>query len=387
MLAPQPFFEPRGTPFSVLGRLRALSHLGHKVDLVTYHVGQDVEIPGVAILRIPAISFIREIPVGPSGIKPVLDTLLFAKAFRLLQQEHYDLIHTHEEACFLGVLLAKSFRIPHLYDMHSSLPQQLQNFRFYSRFRPLVSLFEWLERWAINTSDALITICPALEEHVKKINYQVPQVLIENMASEEDPLAISEEDMRIFEAAHVGLDGRKVVLYAGTFEPYQGLDLLIASAEQVLNRRHDVMFLLVGGKPEQVRHYQRLVEERGLASHFLFTGLRPPQEIPRFIRLAHVLVSPRTSGTNTPLKIYAYLQSDKPIVATNLHTHTQILNTDVAVLVDPIPASLAQGILTVLKNTSLASQLGKQARQLFETRYSFQTFVQKTDWILQMAAR
>ncbi|MCH7624768.1 MAG: glycosyl transferase family 1, partial [Chloroflexi bacterium] len=45
MLAPQPFLEPRGTPFSVLGRLKALSQLGHKVDLVTYHLGSDVEIP------------------------------------------------------------------------------------------------------------------------------------------------------------------------------------------------------------------------------------------------------------------------------------------------------------------------------------------------------
>jgi len=47
MIAPQPFFEPRGTPFSVLGRLKAFSELGHEVDLVTYHVGQDVVIPKV----------------------------------------------------------------------------------------------------------------------------------------------------------------------------------------------------------------------------------------------------------------------------------------------------------------------------------------------------
>ena len=51
MIAPQPFFEPRGTPFSVLGRLRALSELGHEVDLVTYHVGRDVPVANVRIIR------------------------------------------------------------------------------------------------------------------------------------------------------------------------------------------------------------------------------------------------------------------------------------------------------------------------------------------------
>ena len=75
MIAPQPFFEPRGTPFSVFGRLRALSQLGHDVDLVTYHVGASPAIPGVTIFRTTALRFIREIPIGPSRVKLFLDVL------------------------------------------------------------------------------------------------------------------------------------------------------------------------------------------------------------------------------------------------------------------------------------------------------------------------
>ena len=48
-----------------------------------------------------------------------------------------------------------------------------------------------------------------------------------------------------------------------------------------------------------------------------------------------ILVSPRIRGTNTPLKIYSYLRSGKPIVATDLLTHTQVLSPDVARLVAP----------------------------------------------------
>ncbi len=65
---------------------------------------------------------------------------------------------------------------------------------------------------------------------------------------------------------------------------------------------------------------------RGLADAVIFTGQRPAEEIPRYLDAATVLVSPRASGTNTPLKIYQYLRSGRPIVATRLRTHTQVLN-------------------------------------------------------------
>ena len=55
MIAPQPFFEPRGTPISVRQRLTGLTMLGHQVDLATYHLGEDVDLPGLTIYRTPSI--------------------------------------------------------------------------------------------------------------------------------------------------------------------------------------------------------------------------------------------------------------------------------------------------------------------------------------------
>jgi glycosyltransferase involved in cell wall biosynthesis len=385
MLAPQPFFEPRGTPFSILGRLKALSKLGHEVELVTYHLGQDVAVPNLVIHRTPRIRFINTVKIGPGLTKLFLDILLFAKAIHLLRKNRYDLLHTHEEASFFGILLVKLFGIRHLYEMHSSLPQQLSNFQF-TRFRPLIRFFEWLESAAVASSNAVITVCPALEEHVKKVYGHVRGVMIENVSAGDYPEAITEEDVENFKTAY-SLNGEKIVLYTGTFEPYQGLSLLISSAEQVLRQRQDVMFLLVGGTLDQVRYYRSWVNRLGLSNHFYFTGTRPPEEIPKLVRISHILVSPRISGTNTPLKIYSYLQSGKPIVATNIYSHTQVLNSDVAMLADPCPESFAQGILSVLGNLSLARRLAIEARMLSQHRYDFQTFVQKTAQVLQIAMR
>lgn len=385
MIAPQPFFEARGTPFSVLGRLRALSALGHHVDLVTYHIGQDVEIPGLAIFRTPSIPFISQISIGPSVLKLFLDILLFAKTLWMLISRRYDLLHTHEEASFFGFILARVFRLRHLYDMHSSLPQQLKNFE-YTKFSPIVSLFQWFEQQVINASHAVITICPALKDQVREINHRVPHVLIENVATEGNPDDVSAEECEQFRRTYA-LEGKQVILYTGTFEPYQGLELLVDGAPTVLQAHPQVVYLLMGGKREQYQALQSRARQVGCLEYFRFTGMRPPREIPVALRICDVLVSPRTSGTNTPLKIYQYLQSGKPIVATNLYTHTQVLTPDVAVLVEPTYGALAEGINRVLADPVLAARVGGQARDLFDRQYSFHSFVQKTDHVLQLAMR
>jgi len=382
MIAPEPFFQPRGTPISVLGRLKALSSLGHEVDLLTYHVGNDVVIPGIKIYRTLSIRFIKEVPIGPSWVKVLLDIFLFGMAFRMLLRKRYDLLHTHEEASMFGAALSKVFKLPHLYDFHSSIPHVIRSFG-YQRFRPLILFFDWIERWVIHSSNAIIVISPALAEYVKKINKKIPLVTIENTMEVIDPKSISEEKIQKLKLVNPQLDGKKIVLYTGTFELYQGLDLLISSAVRILRCRDDVMFVLVGGKPNQVEHYHNRASKLGLNPYFLFTGVRPLEEIPIFINIADVLVSPRIEGNNTPLKIYDYLKSGKPIVATKNTSHTQILNPEVAILVEPDPEALALGILSVLENHSLARRIGEQARKYFEERYNYQSFVQQTEQILQ----
>jgi glycosyltransferase involved in cell wall biosynthesis len=179
MLVPEPFFTPRGTPYSVRGRLQALSALGHRVDVITYHVGTDIPLPNLRIYRTPRIRFIQTVPIGPSLTKVCLDILLFARAVFRLMREKYDVIHTHEEAGMMGAVLAPMAGAQHLYDMHSSLPQQFDNFQAYN-YRPIVRVFEVLEQFMIRRSDAVITICPELSERVAAIDKDRPCFLIEN---------------------------------------------------------------------------------------------------------------------------------------------------------------------------------------------------------------
>ena len=179
MIVPEPFFTPRGTPFSVRGRLKALSALGHHVDVVTYHIGNDISLPNIQIYRTPWIPWIRSVAIGPSLTKIFLDLLLFGVALIRLTTGRYDVIHTHEEAGLMGTVLARWAKVQHLYDMHSSLSQQLANFKAYN-YRPIVKFFEVLEGLVIRRADAVITICPELSKRVAAIDKDRPCILIEN---------------------------------------------------------------------------------------------------------------------------------------------------------------------------------------------------------------
>ena len=66
-----------------------------------------------------------------------LDAALAATALRRALSTRYDAVHSHEEGGLIGVVLAAMLGVPHLYDMHSSLPQQLSNFEFSTRSRCL----------------------------------------------------------------------------------------------------------------------------------------------------------------------------------------------------------------------------------------------------------
>ena len=139
-----------------------------------------------------------------------------------------------------------------------------------------------------------------------------------------------------------------MVLYTGTFEAYQGLDLLFEAMAIVHDACPDARLVLAGGKPDQVDRARDRARVAGIGAVTIFAGERPADEIPAYLLAADVLVSPRSRGTNTPLKIYQYLRSGKPIVATRLLTHTQVLSDDTAVLTGATSAEFAGGILEAL---------------------------------------
>jgi glycosyltransferase involved in cell wall biosynthesis len=317
------------------------------------------------------------VKIGPSLAKIPLDVLLSVTALRCALGGKYDAVHSHEEAGLIGVVLASALRVPHLYDMHSSLPQQLSNFAF-SGSRLLRQCFVAIERLMIRWSRVVIVICPALEDTVRAIDPAAQVILIENAPGSAEESASPPAAAPVREAFRMG-PAVPLVLYTGTFEAYQGLGLLFAAMAEVTKVRPEARLLLAGGKSEQVDRARAEAEAAGIGDVTFFAGERPAAEIPAYLAAATVLVSPRSQGTNTPLKIYQYLRSGRPIVATRLLTHTQVLSDETALLTGATAAEFAEGILSILDNPTRAAVIAANAKTLADTKYTYAAYLERTE--------
>jgi glycosyltransferase involved in cell wall biosynthesis len=389
VIAPQPFFSPRGTPFSVYYRTSVMARQGVSIDFLTYGEGQDVDIDGVRIIRIPRFATLGNVKIGPSALKLFLDIFILLWAVRLLRKNRYDFVHAHEEAVFICRLLKPFFNFRMIYDMHSSLPQQLTNFQF-SRSRTLLRTFEWLENSCLRAAEAVVTICPELHDYVNGIiEDQQKHILIENCLFDEVKLKNTAPGpvtatSAIPQAAGELPVGKRFVVYTGTLEAYQGMDILVEAFKHVSAEIPDAFLLVIGGNRDQVTRYRGLSASFGIQEKCFFTGRVPQAEAKYYLGIASVLVSPRSEGTNTPLKIYEYLASGIPIVATDIQSHTQILDDDVSFLVKPDGPSMARGIIASLEDKERRNRTIANARRLFEEKYSRAVYESKIRRLMEL---
>ncbi len=364
MLAPQPFMQQRGTPLATLRAVRALTAVGHEIDLLTYHEGDPIEVPGCRHHRTPALPGLDGVPPGFSFRKLLCDVLMVACAMRLCRRNRYDVVHAIEESVFIAMAVRALFGIPYVYDMDSSLPEQLEDrFRF---MRPLRPVLDFFESRALRHSAGVVAVCRALEDTVKAYGNHPPVVRVEDSSL----LPASDPESRKPIAAWPEAGSRRAVMYVGNLQAYQGIDLLLDSFSSLLKLRDDTDLVVVGGSENEIRACQGRARELGISDATHFLGPRPVAQLGGLLNAADILVSPRTAGRNTPMKIFSYLDSGTPILATNLPTHTQVLDADVATLVHPEPDAMARGMNRLLSDPTLGRRLAAAARRRVATQFS-----------------
>lgn len=365
-LAPQPFFQERGTPIAVDLLLKVLSDRGENIDLVTYHIGQDVDYDNVAIHRISEIPFIRTVSPGFSFRKLICDFFLFWKATALLSKFPYHVIHAVEESVFMAFVFKKIWKIEYIYDMDSHLSAQL--FDKHPSLRPMKRFFTYLENKVIRDAKLILPVNRGLVEDFEDLDRQkiveLHDVSLLQEGAWDDEFSIREE------MGQAGI----LVMYVGNLESYQGIDLLLMSFAEIAEHSNDIKLVIIGGKPDDIRKYKQISQELEISSIVRFIGPKPLRNLGYYLSQADILVSPRISGTNTPMKIYSFLESGKAIVATNLSTHTQVLNEQVAVLTEPSPREFAKGILLVAKDANLRKKIGENGKSLAQEKFTLEEF-------------
>jgi glycosyltransferase involved in cell wall biosynthesis len=358
LLAPHPFFQQRGTPIAERMMLEVLAGRGHLVDVLTYREGEDVRIPGCRIRRIPSLPFVRDVQPGFSWKKLASDAAMLVRCLGMVRRRRYDVVHAVEESAFMALVARWLFGVPYVYDMDSGLARQMiDRFPFLGRLRRLLERFE---KAAVRGSVGTLAVCRSLEDRAR--------------AWHPDGLVARIEDVSLLRDGEHEVDDLPegdgpIAMYVGNLQRYQGIDLLLGAFRYTLREVPAARLVVIGGDEESIRRYQGRCGER---VHFL--GPRPLARLGTYLRRATVLVSPRIHGENTPMKVYSYLDSGRPVLATRLPTHTQVLTDQIARLADPEPEALGTALAELLQDEELRQRLADAARDYAQRELTREAF-------------
>jgi glycosyltransferase involved in cell wall biosynthesis len=356
LVAPQPFYALRGTPIAVRQVVETLCQAGHQVDLLVYHAGEDIQIPGMRLIRAGRPPGVGHVPCGISVQKLVCDLWLISRMVGLLRRNRYDVVHAVEEAVFPAALMNRLSRGPRLiYDMDSSLSEQLTD--KWRALKPLRRLFETLERSVVRRSDATLAVCEELADKVRPWTDADRVTVLPDVPDCGEPVGAQVESLRDRVPA-----GGVLGLYVGNLEGYQGVDLLLDGLALV-EPEMGFCLIVIGGEERDIERYRARAASLSLEGRVFFLGKRPLAYLTSYLAQADVLISPRRLGANTPMKIYWYLQAGKPILATAIRSHLQVLDDNCAQLVAPNAASIAEGIRQLARDAELRAKLGGGAAE------------------------
>lgn len=369
-LSPQPFFEWRGSPIRVGFDVRALAELGYEVDLLTMPVGMPHTIPGVRVLRVPNALRVRSLPIGPSPAKAALDVVMLLQAWRMAGHRRYAVIHGVEEAGAIALAVARRCGARVIFEKHSDPGSHRKG-----ALRNLVlKAYARVEALTVRRADAVICTGEGLAAQVRASCararvFHVPDI----------PSSLAEAAPDKVKAARARLcrrSGERLAMYVGSFAVYQGIDLLFEAIPRAVAQCPGVRFVIIGGTPEQVAGRRGQMAAAGCAEAVTFHDPVPPDELPSVLAAADLLLSPRLTGVNTPLKLLDYLKAGAAIVATDTPANRLILDERTACLTAPDATAFAAGIVRLAADESARRDLAERGRRLQRETFSYDVFKQ-----------
>ena len=369
LLAPQPFYVERGTPIAVKWVAENLAAAGHAVDLVVFPFGETIEIPGVRIVRAEKPWGVARVGIGFSPQKLLCDVMLIRAARGLLRQNTYHVVHACEEAVFPALWLARRHRLPLVYDMDSSMADQLME--KWGWLKAVRWPLESFEKCAVRGADLVLPVCRSLADKVQTFAAGKNFAILHDQAMQFPPVPADTEPLR----RTLGITG-PMLLYVGNLEHYQGVGLLMDAFARIASQQPDAALVIIGGSPRDVEACRAKAAALGLSSRIHLLGPRPLHRLQYYLEQADVLVSPRLRGVNTPMKIYSYLLAGRAVVATRIESHTQVMDDSFACLVEPEPAAMGRVLGELMRDPDRRARLGVAAAAVARERQSAEAYRQ-----------
>lgn len=371
LISPQPFFQWRGSPIRVSFNAQALAKLGYSVDLLTLPIGEQCEMTGVNVIRVANPFRIGQIPIGPSLYKIFFDILLLFKGLKLIRKNKYLIIHGIEEAGIIAVFLSRLSSCKAIFEKHSDPSSYKKGFLK----NILLSGYALIERITVKYANAVICTGSGLVEQVDAMGTATKAFHIFDI-----PSSLVEPTPEYIAQIRQELQKQKdeiLITFVGSFAVYQGVDLLIESIPEVVKKCPQVRFIIIGGTKEAIAKRKTVLQHQGVLQAVSFIGMVAPNILPNHLAASDILLSPRISGVNTPLKLLDYFKAGRAIVATDIASNCLILNKDLAQLARPKPTDIANAIISLVENADKREAMGIEGRKLYESTYNFPNYTKK----------
>jgi glycosyltransferase involved in cell wall biosynthesis len=230
------------------------------------------------------------------------------------------------------------------------------------QFEPIISMLAKKGR-----IDRLVVNTERLKERMAKQG--VPREKIVYAPNGVD-LKLFKNLSRSFARKKLLLPHKTIIGYVGQFHTVgveKGINDLIR-AFKIVKEKVDCILCLVGGPKKMIKEYSEFARREGLEEEdIIFVGQVPPHRVPLYLYSFDVCVMPfpwteHYAYYMCPIKLFEYMASRRPIVASDLPAIRSFLNEEKAVLVKPgSPSALAEGIEKVLSDKELAKKIAEKA--------------------------
>lgn len=372
MIAPTSFFSDYGCHVRIYEEAVALRSRGHRVTICTYHNGDDA--PGLDIRRSLDVPWRRGVQVGSSRHKLYFDAMLSMQTMRTALSTRPQIIHAHlHEGALIGRFVARTLRVPLLFDYQGSLTAEMLDHRFLRPRSPLLGPTRRIERFVNDAADLIVTS----SHHAARRLIQDERVRRERVRALPDavdterfhPRALSPSE-RVALRARLGIGpDQPVVAYLGLLAPYQGTDLLLEAARRVRAAVPRVHFLIMGYPGTDT--YARQAAALGLSDCTSFPGRIPYLEAHRYLALGDIAVAPKLSLTEGAGKIFNYIASGLPVAAFDTPVAREIMGHDGYYARPGDATQLAEQLVRLLSGNGEARQRAERLRRRAETAYSW----------------
>jgi len=373
-----------GYSFRTLSIIREQRRLGWETFHVTGPKQGSVEGP---IESAEGFEFFRTAPLSAAvTATPVVNQFgviqrLAGRLEEVIEQCKPDIIHAHSPALngVAAIRGAKRSGIPVVYEVRAFWEDAAVDHGTAVEAGLRYRLSRRLETWVLRRASAVTTICNGLRNEIIERGIPNERVTVIPNAVDIDKFEWRKsKDPELI--AELGLDGRFVVGFIGSFYAYEGLTLLLKALPRVIDEHPEVTLLLVGGGPDEAA-MRALVEQFNLSSHVVFTGRVPHRDVNRYYSLVDLLAYPRFSmrltELVTPLKPLEAMAQGIPFVASDVGGHRELItHGDNGVLFENgNAAALAREISMLIAEPKELNRLPARARKYVEAERTWPTSV------------